>query len=98
MTTKTKKPTKRIIIDYTQNLDLEYILSQLEQVYFSGLSKSEITKLALINLFKTESKSFIPNLTEAEEESLAKAMEDQGDLITLKTDQDIINFTKSLED
>jgi hypothetical protein len=29
---------------------------------------------------------------------LAKAMEDQDDFVTLKTDQDIINFTKGLED
>lgn len=77
---------------------MEYILSRLEGVYYSGLSKSEITKLAIIELFKKEGKGLMPNLTEAEEESLGMAMADQSGFVTLKTSADILNFTKSLRD
>jgi hypothetical protein len=79
--TTTKKKTKRIIVDYSQNFDLEYILSQLENIYFQGLSKSEITKLAIIQLFKNETDGFVADLSDEEEKSLAKAMEsEEGDV------------------
>lgn len=81
--TKTKKKTKRIIVDYSQNFDLEYVLSQLENIHFQGLSKSEITKLAIIQLFKNETTGFVPDLSEEEEESLAKAMEAPEEYVSI---------------
>jgi hypothetical protein len=81
--TTTKKKTKRIIVDYSQNLNLEYILSQLENIYFQGLSKSEITKLAIIQLFKNETDGFVADLSDEEEKSLAKAMESQDDDVSI---------------
>ena len=94
--TKTKKKTKRIIVDYSQNFDLEYVLSQLENIHFQGLSKSEITKLAIIQLFKNETTGFVPDLSEEEEESLAKAMEAPEEYVSLKTDEEILEYAKNL--
>lgn len=90
MTTKTT--TKRIIIDYTQNFDLDYVLSQLEGVYFSGLSKSEITKLAIIELFKNQTKGLVPNLTSQEEESLAKAVSQKSSPILVPKGKKLSSF------
>jgi hypothetical protein len=94
--TTTKKKTKRIIVDYSQNFDLEYILSQLENIYFQGLSKSEITKLAIIQLFKNETDGFVADLSDEEEKSLEKAMESEEGYVTLKTDDDVIQYAKNL--
>lgn len=97
-TTKSSKQTKRVIIDYSQNFDLDYILSQLEGVYFAGLSKAEITKLAIIELFKKESKATVPYLSDEEEVSLTLAMANRGNFTKLKNDEDILNFTNRLLD
>jgi len=97
-TTKSSKQTKRVIIDYSQNFDLDYILSQLEGVYFAGLSKAEITKLAIIELFKKESKADVPYLSDEEEASLAIAMANRGNSTTIKSDEDVLNFTNRLLD
>jgi len=100
MATKTvstsQSSLKRIIIDYSKNVDLDYIFSQLESVHFPGLSKAEITKLAIIQLFKVQQNNRISNLTNSEEESLAKAMATKDKFTELKTDQDIKNFTTAL--
>ena len=89
---------KRIIIDYSKNVDLDYIFSQLESIHFPGLSKAEITKLAIIQLFKVQQVSAIPNLTNLEEKSLASAMDSKDKFTTLKTDLDVKSFTTSLLD
>lgn len=100
MTTKTistpQASLKRIIIDYSKNLDLDYIFSQLENVHFPGLSKAEITKLAVIQLFKVQENTSTPKLTKAEDESLANAMASKDKFTTLNTEEDIQKFTSSL--
>ena len=91
-TTKSNKQTKRVIIDYSQNFDLDYTLSQLEGVYFAGLSKAEITKLAIIELFKKESKAVVPYLNDEDEASLAKAMANRGNVVSIPKNTKLSEF------
>jgi hypothetical protein len=93
----TKKTNKRIILDYSQNFNLDLILLELEGLYFKGLSRSEITKLAIVELFKKESSlANLPYLSDLEEESLSQTMASKTSYTTLKTDEDILNFARSL--
>ena len=91
-TAKSTKQTKRVIIDYSQNFDLDYILSQLEGVYFAGLSKAEITKLAIIELFKKESKATVPYLSDEEEASLSQAMTNRGNIVSIPKNTKLSEF------
>lgn len=94
--TKSSSGLKRVILDYSKNLDLDYIFSRLEGVFFPGLSKAEITKLAIIQLFKAQESQNILTLTKLEEESLALAVNSGNKGTVLKTDEDIKKFTSSL--
>lgn len=93
MSTKTPAKTisKRIIIDYSQNLDLDFVLSQL-QSYYSGLSKAEITKLAIIELFRVKTTAHIPYLSDVEEESLKKAMVNKGGFVKVPNNSSFSQF------
>ncbi len=92
--TKATSKNKRIIIDYSQNFDLDYVLSQL-QSYYAGLSKAEITKLAIVELFRLKTTSNIPYLSDAEEESLKQAMANKGQLIRVPEN---VNFSQFVLD
>lgn len=96
--TKNSSGLKRVILDYSKNLDLDYIFSQLEGVFFPGLSKAEITKLAVIQLFKTQESHNILTLTKFEEDSLALAINSKNQYTKLESDEDIKKFTASLAD
>ena len=105
--TLTKKHSKRIVIDYTQNPDLESKVFSLEN-RFSGFTRAEITKLAIIELFQKEivnnqaNKTQIPQnlpihyLTPEEETSLTKALKTTNSKTRLKNASDIKNFVKQL--
>jgi hypothetical protein len=92
----TKKSTKRIVIDYTQNSELESKINLLESRY-SGLTRAEIAKLAVVELFQKERFFDMPvdHLTEAQEQELAQSIA-SGVAITLTSKQDIKNFVNSL--
>jgi hypothetical protein len=71
--------TKRVIIDYTQNTDLKNKLAILEK-YYSGLSKAEIVKLAIVELFREKIEPKVINLTDSEEKSLELAMKSKRNI------------------
>jgi len=94
------KSAKRIIVDYTQNSELENKIFVLENDIYGGLSRSEIAKLAIIELFKREtqkqSKTLsdldlpIMTLTEAEEASLAESMKSK--LVSMQKNESVSSF------
>jgi hypothetical protein len=98
MSTPTK--TKRIILDYKNNPDLEEVILRLESLY-PGMSKAEIVKLALVELFKHndghQKNIQIVQLTDEEEMSLEKAYA-SGWGEVLETPEDITNFLNKLAD
>ena len=90
------KTAKRIIIDYGNNLELAYSLSNLRR-YYTGMSNSEIVKVALAELFQSKIKNMdVVDLTEEQEASLAQAMKDPGGFVSLDSENDIKKFIKSL--
>lgn len=67
------KTSKRIILDYSKNPSLDYKISSL-QAQYGGLSRVEITKLAVIEFFKNHADNKVVNLTDDEETSLEEMM------------------------
>jgi hypothetical protein len=68
-----QKTSKRIILDYSKNPSLDYKISALQSQY-GGLSRVEITKLAVIEFFKNHADNKVVNLTDKQEESLEEMM------------------------
>jgi hypothetical protein len=67
------KTSKRIILDYSKNPSLDYKISSL-QAQYGGLSRVEITKLAVIEFFKNHADNKVIDLTDDEETSLEEMM------------------------
>jgi hypothetical protein len=67
------KTSKRIILDYSKNPSLDYKISSL-QAQYGGLSRVEITKLAVIEFFKNHADNKVVDLTDEEENSLEEMM------------------------
>jgi hypothetical protein len=67
------KTSKRIILDYSKNPSLDYKISTL-QAQYGGLSRVEITKLAVIEFFKNHADNKVVDLTDDEETSLEEMM------------------------
>lgn len=68
------KTSKRIILDYSNNPILDYKISTL-QAQYGGLSKVEITKLAVIDFFKNHADKKVIELNEDQEASLDEMMQ-----------------------
>lgn len=87
-----KKSSSRIILDYKKNPELRRVLRYLEN-YFVGLSKAEITKLALVELFQNKNRNIpVKKLTEEEERSLHESMMDESENIVVPADQKFSDF------
>ncbi len=74
-TKKTSKSSQRVIIDYSNNPSLAGVFAFLES-YYQGMSKAEITKMALIKLLRTNNLE-TRQMTDEEEAEYAKAMENR---------------------
>jgi len=81
-------------IRLTLNKNLENIFQTLEQEY-QTLSRLEILKLGLNELFRKNKQEYIYQLNEDEEESLKKAMKSKPSK-TLRNSQDIENFCNNI--
>jgi hypothetical protein len=94
----TKKPTnsKRIILDYSKNPSFDYKITTLHD-YYGGLSKVEITKLAVIEFFKNHVDNNKIYITDEEEKSLAMSIASgKYPKYTLKTDENSKEFLQRL--
>lgn len=90
------KTSKRIILDYSKNPSFDYKISSL-QAQYGGLSRVEITKLAVIEFFKNHADKKVVNLTEDQESSLEEMM-GQGfeEKYTMNQDEDSKAFFERL--
>ena len=95
MTTKTlTKNSKKVIIDYSDNSGLDSVFNFLE-AYYQGMTKAEITKMALVNLLRSNNLP-IHQMTDDEEAEYSKAMEDKTVVKTLKSKKDISDYIMSM--
>lgn len=93
----TKNKSNKITFTFGENSQLEFIISELENIYM-GLSKSEILKLSLVEFLNTSIERFknLPKYLSPISDSNLLSSINSGLGSVLESDKDIDNYFENL--